>query len=216
MHVVTPSDVARFIDVTKRNLFTLAENLVDLGYRFADTESPIQLADVIDIERVQEIEANEGQLPTLYAAWYRTFRRVNFCQATEQLSLPNSHALAGLGLNCPLVFLDLNTCLELRKDLTQAGVRTMVSARRIIPTGGSASNCAPKGVWIPDGAIDPILYDEGAVPMTMAWEVSTAFAAGGFPFWDHLFRRRRFKSPIANTPSFREILPALMRNLTLY
>ena len=216
MQLTTISDVERFLQTTKNNLIELERNLIELSYRFADTDGPVQLADAFEQSLVDDLEMREGRLPALYRHWYTMFRSVDFTQAPEQRESPNAESVAGLGLNCPLVFLDLNSCLRLREQLSRSGVRVRdPDGNVLIPTGGSASNCMPKGVWVPDSAIDPVLYDEGAGPVTMATEVHSAFAAGGFPFWDRLFRRRRFSSPLKNTPTFRELKPILTRNLIL-
>ena len=53
-------DVRRFIRLTKHNLFTLAEILIEVGYRFADADGPIQLTNVVDVKQVDEIEARYG------------------------------------------------------------------------------------------------------------------------------------------------------------
>jgi hypothetical protein len=216
--MVTPitdnTGIDQFIENARHNLLALQSNLVELGYEFANARGAVQIADQESKQAVHVLEERRGHLPALYRRWYESFRCVDFTQRPSQLRDAGGHRLAGLGLNCPLVFFDIAASLRLQKELESQDLRVRNSNRQeLIPFGGSATNCEPKGVWIPDSVVDPSIYDEGAGPVTMSQEIIVALEAGGFPFWAKMHRRRRFTSPIGVTPAYEEVLPLLRRNL---
>src|SRR5882724_7337045 len=209
------TDIDRFIEFARHNLLALQANLTGLGYRFAASTGGVQLADDEAEKMIRILEKRFGQLPALYRKWYESFACVDFSQDPTQLRDSSGEKLAGLGLNCPLVFLDINSCLRLQKSLEGAGVHTRHgNTLELLPFGGSASNCEPKGVWVPNAALDPIIYNEGAGPVTMSQEIIAAFEAGGFPFWRNMYRRGRFTSPLGVAPAYQDILPLLLKNLS--
>jgi hypothetical protein len=206
--------IDQFIEIARHNLIALQANLLELGYEFANSLGAVQLADERSKKAVHSLEQQFGELPVLYRKWYESFRCVDFSQKSSQLRDATGHRMSGLGLNCPLIFLDIDTCVRLRHEIEGHGVRIQnEKGQKIIPFGSAATNCDPKGIWVPDSTMDPIIYDEGAGPVTMAQEVVAAFTAGGFPFWKKMFGRRRFTSPIGVAPAYQEILAALLRNL---
>lgn len=206
--------IDQFIETARHNLLALQSNLIELGYEFANPRGAVQLADREAKQAVLVFEQRTGQLPALYRRWYESFRCVDFTQKQPQLRDVSGHRLAGLGLNCPLIFLDVSASLQLQKELEGQGLRIRnAKGQELIPLGGSATNCAPKGVWIPNNAVDPVIYDEGAGPVTMSQEVIAALEAGGFPFWAKMHRHRRITSPIGVVPAFEELLPLLRKNL---
>lgn len=215
MHVLNEDNVEQFVALAKQNLITLEANLTALGYEFANPFGAVQLAEESDVEALRAL-ASECELPLLFRRWYELFRCVDFSQTRSQMQSNSGNRLAGLGLNCPLVFRDVGTCLRLRMELRERGINIIQGdGRRLLPIGGAASNCEPKGIWIPDSAIDPVIYDEGAGPITMSAEIVGAIEAGGFPFWERMLRRRRFTSPLGFTPDYKGIVPALMNGITL-
>lgn len=211
------SNFDQFIETARHNLLTLQANLSDLGYAFADPGGAVQLADQEARDAVRSLEQRVGRLPTLYRKWYESFRSVDFTQNEEQLRDSSGHRLAGLGLNCPLIFLSIDSCFRFKKELKAYGVRVEdEKGQHLIPFGSTASNCEPKGVWVPNTEHDPVIYDDGAGPITLSREIVSAFEAGGFPFWHRMYQRRRFTSPLGVAPAYQEVLPLLLRNLRAF
>jgi hypothetical protein len=212
MHVeVEPED---FLFKCHHNLAALENNLIDIGYRFARTDGPFRVAVEVDQDVVRETEVTLGALPLLVRRWYERFQYVDFSQEAEQLC-DRSSPLRGLGYNLPLVFRELNSCFRLRDELSASGVKVNRPEleKRLLPFGSFATNCEPKGVWLPDDCLDPVIYDEGGGPVRLSQELRTVFQTGGFPFWDRLFRKRMFTSPLGFAPEFPELSQVLRRNL---
>lgn len=211
----TRADCERFVTRSKAALSRLAQNLSALGYAFANSGGPLQFAQPADIQALERLAASHGPLPKLYEHWYRTFRCVDFSQHPSQLEQAG-HLLSGIGLNCPLVFLDLLECTALRDHLGQLGLQVSTpDGRWLMPTGTAASNCDPKGVWIPADSLDPELYDEGAGSVTMSVEITNAIEHGGFPFWQQCLRRGLTASPLGFTPDYQRVRPLLLSGVTL-
>src|SRR5262245_50798203 len=95
--------------------------------------------------RCDLFERQCGEVPLLYRRWYERIGRVDFSQAREQLLGVRVGPTSGLGLNCSLIFLDLPAALS-----TAAEVESDARPGIFVPTGAYASNCEPKGVWVPD------------------------------------------------------------------
>ena len=118
---------------------------------------------------------------------------------------------SGLGCNITLVFRDLRWCLNFREEL-RAKCKLMSREsldRSFLPTGGIASNNEPKGIWLPSGSPDAPLYDDGAGPVFFSEEIRVALRAGGFPYWEQMFKRRRVSSHLgfcAKLPELRKVL----------
>jgi hypothetical protein len=203
-----------FIETAKHNILKLADTLTSVGYEFANRKGAVQLSSESTRELLNATEAKFGELPMLLKMWYHTFACVDFSQSKDQLYGSDCGAVAGLGLNCTLVFLDLESCIELRSDLSEAFSDTLrMNGRTFLPLGGVASNCDPKGIWIPSNEFDPVIYNDGAGPISFASEVRTAIHSGGFPFWDRMFRRTRFASPLGFSPAFNQLRPILTQDL---
>jgi len=200
----------------RSNLLTLQSNLSHLGYAFANPLGPVQLADEASLNILDRIEREKGKLPILYRRWYEMFHSVDFSQDKSQLHATSEHKLAGLGLNCPLIFLSLDTCIKLQAELSAYGYyKIQVNGMEFIPTGDYASNCEPKGVWIPSDEFDPVLYDAGGGPVSFSQSLRTAIDAGGFPFWQQAYTRRTISSPLQFNPAYKEIQNDLLRNIVL-
>jgi len=198
----------------ERSLTRIRMNLDDLGYEFLDP-NPIVFADETDKAVLNNLESRWGTLPLFYKEWYRRFRNVDFSQASSQLFASEPCDVAGLGLNMTLVFRDIKSSLILRDELAVSEME--VSRERngkeqhFMPTGAIASNCEPKGVWLPDATIDPVLFNDGGGPITFTTELRMAIAGCGFPFWVHLFKRRIISLPLKFGPAWKKIEPALRR-----
>jgi hypothetical protein len=188
----------------------LAINLMGLGYEFENEAGPLGFTESDAL--VEALEERFGELPAAYRAFYQTFCFVDFRQAGHQLHSQGSE-VSGLGLNCPLVFEPLYKIDGMRAELAECGVPIESEGRCFLPTGGSASNCEPKGVWVPSRVLDPVLFDEGAGPVSLIEEVRDAILAGGFPFWMSLLRRSRHTSPLGFSPPYAELLPRLLRGI---
>lgn len=212
--LIDTDSVNRFIEDVRYNLVTLEGNLKTLGYNFANQNGAVQLASVSSLAALRSFERRFGIVSILFKCWYEAFHCVDFTQSNSQLYSTNGERLAGLGLNCPLIFLDIDTCFRTFQDMGIADqIASQKNGKTFIPIGGAASNCDPRGIWVPDTGIDPNLYDDGAGPVTMYAEVKVAIEAGGFPFWMKMFSRRRFTSPLGVTPDYKNILPVLIHNL---
>lgn len=207
-------NVDSFIEGAIQNLLRLADNLRALGYRFASDSGPVALVSGGLNAELEVLRGRVSPLPLLFDRWYSTVKYLDFSQDASQLLEPSSEAVAGLGLNCTLLFSDLSDLLETKTHVEENGfVCTGAHGEEFIPFGSYASNSTPKGIWIPGGSVDPVIYDAGLGPITMSEEIAKAIACGGFPFWDKMFSRRRFTSPIPNTPRFKEIYSRLQEGI---
>jgi hypothetical protein len=208
------SEVDSFINICQRNLLALRQALSDLGYQFARPAGPLQPADDADRAMVADAERRFGELPFLLRRWYDTFRYVDFSQAPDQLQF-GSLPVSGLGYNITLVFVELERCVRFRDELRASGiaVEREREGKSLLPLGTFASNCEPKGVWLPDHSTDPVIYDDGAGPVSLSDELRAAFQSGGFPFWDRMFRKRRFVSPLGFAPKYLELRETLRRDI---
>ncbi len=218
-------DVAKeFVDRSYTNLQTLRDTLVNLGYQFLRPESVLVDATSADVEKLNSLERQWGELPVLVRTWYERIACVDFRQDETQLYAsadepnPVGSDVEGLGCNCVLVFLRLSECLELRERLFfEEGVETSVDVSNdeefFLPLGGCASNNDPKGLWLPNRAFDGVLYNDGGGDVTFANEVRRAIECGGFPFWQAVSKKRRFHSPVGHVPNYQALLPILTNAL---
>ena len=214
MVIKMESDIPQFVDSSINKLLRLESNLRRLGYKFANPEGPIMLIPPGTSASLHKLCNEFEGIPALFFEWYDRLEYVDFRQCASQLLSPSQDATAGLGLNCSLVFEPLSQYSYRQKVLEANGCRCKNSkGQEFIPIGCNASNCMPKGVWLPDLSIDPDLYDAGVGPVSMATEILRAIQAGGFPFWQYQFSKRRFTSPISNTPRYLDILPELMEGV---
>jgi hypothetical protein len=214
------SQVRHFVEMSIASLGRLESNLLRLGYRFANGDGAIRCLTAGTNLALQRLKEQYTDLPQVFVAWYDRVEYVDFRQERTQLLERSDEIVAGLGLNCTLVFESLSRVQQLQDDLESLGHGCRNEAlqetpQTFIPTGVCASNSTPKGVWLPDRSNDPVLYDAGAGPVTMASEITRSLRAGGFPFWKEMFSRRRFRSPIPNTPRYPEILPQLMEGVAV-
>lgn len=202
--------ISAFFRWSEMALRQLAINLTDLGYEFENEAGPLGFAESDAL--VVAVEARFGELPAAYRAFYQTFCFVDFRQAGHQLHTQGAE-VSGLGFNCPLVFEPLYKIDGMRAELAECGVPVESEGRHFLPTGSSASNCESKGVWVPSRALDPVLFDEGAGPVSLIEEVRDAILAGGFPFWMSMLRRSRRTSPLGFSPPYPELLPRLLKGI---
>jgi hypothetical protein len=207
-----------------KNLELLHNRLIDFGYQFDDPKSALVEASPADFGLIDNAEQEIGVLPLAVRAWYERIASVNFCQASTQLfseaaNVDERISVAGLGFNPVLVFLCVPNCLALKQRLIveekEEGCDVSDWLKTLLPTGGWASNCNPKGFHLPDARFDGALYDEGFGQVFFVQELRTAFSSGGFPYWQIMFRRKRFSSPLKRNPDFGRLLPMLVADLTL-
>lgn len=112
------------------------------------------------------------------------------------------------------MFPEIAYCIRYEGELRQSGrVIKREDGKNFLPLGTFAFNCEPKGVWLPDQSVDPVLYDGGRGPVSLSEELRTVFSSGGFPFWAHMFRRRAFVSPLGFSPKYPELREALRKDL---
>ncbi|GEM_PF-2199452 len=79
--------------------------------------------------------------------WYERFRCVDFRQAESQLDDATLPLLRGLGLNCRLVVLDIESVSQKRDASSHDGYKVHRGNGLVFfPTGGFVSNCDPRGV----------------------------------------------------------------------
>ena len=214
MSLAHRNQVCDFVDTAITNMLRIEVNLRRLGYVFANPQGPVQLAPGGANTALIELQQRIGQLPDLFIALYSRAKCIDFSQDKRQLLDRQDHPVAGLGLNCTLVFESISTAPERQATLEGNHFSCMKpSGDLFFPLGTYASNSQPKGVWLPDTSIDPVIYDAGAGPVTMSKEITLALRAGGFPFWGHMFAKRRVTSPIQNMPQYRGILPSLMEGV---
>jgi hypothetical protein len=207
--MATPNSIAAFFEWAETALRQLASNLSNLGYEFENELGPLGFSE--SDASVLAVEVRFGELPVAYKAFYRRFQFVDFRQTARQLQIGGSE-LSGLGLNCPLAFCSLETMERMRAELAE-WVPIESDGRHFLPTGSAASNCEPKGVWVPSPNLDPVLFDEGAGPVTLIEELRGAVLAGGFPFWQSMFRRNRHVSPLGFSPPYLKLLPRLLHGI---
>jgi hypothetical protein len=204
----TLTEYMRWIEAS---LQQLAANLQALGYEFENQLGPLAKSESSDTS-IAMVESCYGELPKAYRLLYSTFAHIDFRQSHRQLHTAGSN-LSGLGFNCPLVFVSLAEVPRLRDELVDSGFSVDVDGRRFLPTGDAASNCEPKGVWVPSTEIDPILFDDGAGPISLIDDLEGALIAGGFPIWPPTFKQRIRSSPLGHLPAYPTLLPQLLRGI---
>jgi len=208
-----------FMQEIAENLEALKRNLTNLGYRFAAQNDPILYAESVDQIKLNALADQFGPLPLFFQMWYEHFRSVDFTQHPSQLHSDCPSPIAGLGYNCVLIFQSIDSAMSMRTLLVEKNIpverqeKFRAKSSFLFPTGAIASNCCPKGVWIPDESKDPILYDDGAGPISFSCEIRSALEHGGFPFWSKLARRGKSYLPIKHSPDFLQILLLLMQGI---
>lgn len=207
-------EIESFVKVAHSNLIALRTNLLEIGYLFSNPNEVIVRAERCDCDKLNRLEEQHGPLPLILRAWYQTFRCINFSQAESQLFAPDPiNSVVGLGYNGVLVLQDIDSAIEMRNQLRRTGIATdrndEQSQRYLFPTGAIASNCCPKGVWLPDQCVDPVLYDDGGGPVTFSDELKNALDSGGFPFWRKVSMRKQITLPIKHQPKYLDIYDRL-------
>lgn len=214
-------DVARaIVDRAYNNLSLIQRRLIDLGYQFDEPDSALVISSPKDICLLDDAEQRLGTFPVILRAWYERVASVNFSQARSQLygevnqEPEGSISVAGLGLNAVLVFLSIPKCMALHQTLMdeEREEQEQESASwlsTLLPTGGWASNCNPKGFHLPDRGFDGVLFNDGGGDVYFVQELRAAFTWGGFPFWRISLNRKRFASPLRKNPDFAKLLPIL-------
>ncbi len=203
-----------FVEAAISNLTRIEANLHLLGYKFANRQGAIKLIPSGTNSALFKLREKYQVVPELLFAWYDRIDYIDFSQEVSQLSEPCEDPVAGLGLNCTLIFEPLSKLQENRTLLEATGFRSIENdGKEFLPIGTYASNSMPKGIWLPNASTDPIIYDSGTGPVSMGDEISRAIRAGGFPFWEQMFSKRRISSPIQNVPRYPEILATLMEGV---
>lgn len=213
-NMVESNWIRDFVEVAIANLVRIESNLRKLGYDFDNKEGPIKQIGHGTNQELNRIRQQYNCVPEFLVAWYDRVEYVDFTQHMEQLLEPSDHPVAGLGLNCTLVIKSLESVCELQTMVELDGFKCKnVDGKDFIPFGSYSSNSTPKGVWLPDSDIDPVIYDDGAGPIRMSREIAHSINSGGFPFWASMFSKRRFSSPILNVPKYHEIKPELFAGI---
>lgn len=214
------------------NLQTLHSRLLSLGYEFAEPHSALFDAPPDASAKIDEFEQELGSFPLIARVWYRTLTSVNFCQADQQVAYrqsvrpPPGPDIFGLGSHPVLIFQSLDRS---REQLRHMAVEYKEQIRRIkdrgwaepseftepaiLPLGGWASNCEPKGFPLPSYAADAVIYNDGGGDTYFVDELRSAFQWGGFPFWQWSLKKPRFYSPMEYRPNFEKLLPVLKEGL---
>jgi hypothetical protein len=81
-----------------------------------------------------------------------------------------------------------------------------------LPTGGSASNCDPKGFSLPCLAADGVLYNDGGGDMHLVKVLRRCFEWGGFPFCQYYAVGNK-PLPWEARPNWERIIPILREGL---
>ncbi len=211
------------------NLRILHARLLELGYEFADPENSLVDAPPNAEADIETVERELGMLPLIARKWYATLASVNFCQSEKQrvfwqeVHPPAGPDIFGLGSHPVLIFQSLSSCRQQLQQMTierQEHVRQMkekvlerpYETNRVghfLPLGGCASNCEPKGFWLPCEAVDGVIYDDGDGDTYFVDELRLAFRWGGFPFWQWGLKKPDFYSPYEYRPNFEKLLPLL-------
>jgi hypothetical protein len=205
------------IDRCYKNLVILRDRLDQLGYRFQNPHNCLVEATRDDMAILNRIEKQMGLLPMIARFWYERFRSVDFEQDPAQMRGENGpDQVAGLGFSQTLTFLSLENCLKVRDTIViEAKLDNEDTSyfAHFLPTGGTASNCDPKGFKLPNPAIDGVLYNAGFGDVLFLDDLREAFFSGGFPYWRHYFERRRRLAPVRATPDFVKLMPVLCDGL---
>jgi hypothetical protein len=218
--------VAReLVDRAYSNLSLLYLRLHELGYKFASPDEA--LAEATDESRkgIETIENILGALPLVVKVWYERMASVNFSQAESQLEgyeheMRETPDIIGLGRNPVFVFLSLDKVILLREQLLEEYEELNIlddkgseqnDVQQFAPLGGWASNCEPKGFWLPNSRIDDVFYNDGSGDVFFADEIRVAFKCGGFPFWKNL-QSKHFSLGIAK-PNLPKLLPILTKDI---
>jgi hypothetical protein len=221
------------VRLAQLNIRTLHARLLKLGYEFADPENALVDAPPNAEAAIESVERELGVLPLIARKWYSTLASVNFCQSEKQRAYwqavrpPAGPDFFGLGSHPVLIFQSLTSCRQQLQEMAierQEHVRQMNEnvwegpyetnkVRQFLPLGGWASNCEPKGFWLPGEAIDGVIYDDGDGDTFFVDELRLAFQWGGFPFWQWGLEKSDFYSPYEYRPNFQKLLPILKEGL---
>jgi len=209
------------VDRAYANLTFLRNVLLDVGYEFAHPDHVLVEATPTTIKTLRELECQFGSLPIILRIWYERFLSVDFRQSQKQLFMSPDTVysdVAGLGCNCVLVFLDLERCLCLREKVVAPPKRpnALCGGKQVfLPLGSFASNNEAKGFWLPNGAVDSVLYNDGGGDICFVDQLRKAFKWGGFPFWGVQFQknRRHVLTPVGSVPNFPKLLPLLLQGI---
>lgn len=209
-----------FVRRAYASLGRLRTHLLDLGYEFENVDGVLTEAAPSSASQLDQIEADQGLLSVVLRAWYERIGSVDFRQAAHQErgdGESGKNALAGLGMNTMLLVLPPSGALDLQAQLlAEEGALKAGEARAVEqpfwPIGGFASNCEPRGLYLPAMGLDSAIYDDGRGDVTFADELREAFRWGGFPLWRRLIERPNSLGR-AGEPAFQRILPELRDGL---
>ncbi len=167
--------VREVVDRSCRNLRTIHDRLVSLGYEFANPEAALVEAGPGAFEQIRALEARLGTFPLLLREWYLRLASVDFSQAESQEVGPTESSVGGLGFNCTLIMQRLSECSEqwecLAREYAEGGCAARESTDSTFGTellpgflalGPSASNCDLMGFRLPNRAVDGVFYNDGA------------------------------------------------------
>ena len=223
-------------EVTRRareNLRTIHARLLDMGYDFAEPRAALVDAAPDAETQIEELERELGAFPLIARVWYRTLASVNFSQAegqrvySEGIQAPAGPDIFGLGSHPVLIVQSLERCREevhkgaaeledYIRQMKEGGWEEPVDLsepNKLLPLGGWASNCDPKGFTLPCSGIDAVIYDDGGGEIYFVDELRSAFRWGGFPFWKRSLKDPDFYAPFQYRPSFEKLLPILKEGL---
>lgn len=210
------------VDRAYENLVRLRQRLIDLGYQFQNPTRVLVEASSTHLQQLSVLESQHGSLPLVLKAWYERIGCVDFQQSANQLAgdeESRSLGVAGLGNNPVLVCLSIAEGLKLKERLLTESAEAggdeppIADDRYFLPLGGWASNCEPKGVFVPSVGFDDVIYNDGGGDVFFVDELQLAFRWGGFPFWSSLVLRPKRLRPTGPVPAFIDILPKLVGNL---
>lgn len=207
--------VRMFVERATHNFERLVENLSGVGYRFC-AERPFARR-VGPRDRSQD-RALAPRMPLLMREWYCRIERVDLRQDPEQMYDDQSH-LISLGYCATAVMLpfDEGRRMAEEEELTPMDYDSEpprpARDSAFVCLGAFASNCDAIGYWVESVPFDPIIFDDGAGPVTMADHIRHIFEWGGFPLWKHMILTPERAPVLEAHPDFPKLLPALRRGL---
>src|SRR5262249_22610152 len=226
----------------RANLRMLHTRLLDLGYLFAEADVALVDVGPDAPAKLEAIGKDLGVLPLIAHVWYGTLESVNFSQADEQriceqdTRMANGPDIFGLGAYPVLMFQNWEQCqrqldemeAEREEHISQgiaspplwgmqgSGYATLgdfAESDAFLPLGGWATNNEPKGFALPGLGVDGVIYNDGAGDRYFVDELRSAFRWGGFPVWQVVLRKPRFRFPGLYRPNFEKLLPILKEGL---
>lgn len=207
--------VRMFVERAADNFERLVANLMRMGYKFHSPSPFVRLA-----QRPASVVQSgvDEHLPLLLREWYSVIAHVDLRQDVEQMRDPTSD-LVSLGFNCTAVFLSYDEGRRMtdEDDLTPLDYDVEpprpVRGSPFVCLGAFASNCEPIGYWAERDPFDPIVYDDGGGPVSMADHVRDVLRWGGFPLWESMVLTPE-RGPILRLhPDFPRLLSSLRRGL---